>query len=212
MQMQSIRIVADHRTHGHAVGHRGLPLPGGTASLGPSQLASLAVLGIVHAGFGTMSQVVAAAQRLARADWQPTRDLLTDAVASALAEGCLALNEPETPSDEPSFVITQAGTSRLRALLRSSAADGGGSLGRALAALRICFLGALDPETGREVLNDLSRSFQDELETLRRARVSCPAAGGSAGLWIEREIERVEHELGWLERLRPGLGRAAARG
>ena len=182
--------------------------------LAPGDLATMAVLGIVNEGFGTLSQVVSAARSLARPDWQPTGEMLAGAVQAALADGLLTAQDTAQDtgreSTEPRLAILEAGLERLRALLRQPLARGRGSLGRTAAALKICFLGALDRTGGCAVIEDLSRSYGGELEALRLGRRACPAGGAFPCRWIDREIERIEQEVAWLQSLQAELRRGAA--
>lgn len=180
------------------------------SELEPGDLATLAVLGIVNEGFGSLSQVISAARSLARPDWQPTSDMLAGAVQAALQEGLLTIRQETVRGGEPRLEILRAGTIRLQALLRQPPAQGRGSIGRTAAALKICFLGALDRMSGCEVIEDLSRSYRAELEALRHGRSSCPAGGAFPCRWIDREIERIEQEVAWLECLQADLRRGAA--
>lgn len=177
----------------------------GVLAFGAADLATLAVLGIVRDGFGAFSQVASAAKALARPDWQPTDDVLVRAVESALSDGFLTVKDHGGRPPGPRFAITRAGTGRLRALLCAPVENGRGAVRRTVAALKICFLGALDHESACEILEELSVAYRADLEAMQHARRVCPAARGAPGRWIDREIDRVEHELAWLARLQVDL-------
>ena len=173
--------------------------------LGPNDLATLAVLGIVNEGFRSYADVVAAARSIATADWQPTNDLVASAVNRALEDGHLRRDRRAAKAAVPRWTISGTGRVRLGELLRRPAACCRSPHGRAATALKICFLGALDRETGCAVLEDLSHLHRAELRRLREGCASCPATRPYARRWMDREIERVEQEIGWLERLQADL-------
>ena len=174
-------------------------------------LAMLAVLGAVSEGFGTFAEIAATARSIAPCDWQPTRDVLIGAANEALDDGLLCRDDPAERDDRaeragaPRLAISDAGQGRLCDLLRRRAPDCRGPIGRAATALKVCFLGALDPESACGMLEDLSRSLRGDLTTLRQGCGACPARRDYALRCMDREIERIEQEIAWLERLQADL-------
>ncbi len=176
------------------------------AELGPQDLASLVVLGSVNEGFGAFTEIVSAARSIAAPDWQPTGDVLAGAIERALDQEHLWCAENSERAADVRLEISAKGKERLRELLHQPAPCCRRPIGRVAVALKVCFLGALDFRSGRQILEELSHAHRCELSHLRRGCESCPAARAYARLWMDREIERIEQELIWLDRLRDDLG------
>jgi hypothetical protein len=113
------------------------PEPVRRRALGAHDFALMAVLGIVHEGFTRFAEIVPAAKSLAGLDWQPTGDVLAGALENALADGLLIVTEA-------GYALADEGRLRLAELVQASPATERGGTGRTAAALKVCFLGALD--------------------------------------------------------------------
>ncbi len=175
------------------------------ATLGPADLAALVVLGSVNEGFGAFTEIVFAARSIAGPDWQPTGDVLAGAIERALDQGDLWCADRVETAEDVRLEISVKGKQRLRELLHQPAPCCRRPLGRVAIALKVCFLGALDFRSGRRILEELSHAHRCELSHLKQGCESCPATRAYARLWMDREIERIEQELTWLDRLRDDL-------
>jgi Putative AphA-like transcriptional regulator len=178
---------------------RNTPEPVQRRTLDARDFALMAVLGIVHEGFTRFSEIVPAAKSLAGLDWQPTGDVLAGALEDALADGLLV-------ATEAGYALAEEGRLRLAELVQAPPATARGGAGRTAAALKVCFLGALDGETRDLVLDDLTRLQQGQLQALLEGCARCPASGVCARMWIAREIERMRSEIAWLGTLKAELG------
>lgn len=177
----------------------------GCSVFSPGDLAALAVLGIVSEGCATRAEIAGAARAIAAPDWQPTGDLIAGALTRAVDLGHLSGQGVSPGGTGERFTITSAGAGRLRELLARPVPRCRGPVGRAATALKVCFLGALDQPHGCALLEDLSRRHRGELERLRGAATACPASCRYARVWIDREAQRIEQEVAWLESLRQEL-------
>lgn len=177
------------------------PEPVRRRALGAHDFALMAVLGIVHEGFTRFAEIVPAAKSLAGLDWQPTGDVLAGALENALADGLLIVTEA-------GYALADEGRLRLAELVQASPATERGGTGRTAAALKVCFLGALDGDARDLVLDDLTRLQQGQLQALLDGCARCPASGVCARIWIAREIERMRSEIVWLGTLRAELWQA----
>ena len=184
----------------------------GQAELGPRDLAALVVLGSVNEGFGAFTEIVSAARSIAGPEWQPTGDVLAGAIERALDHGHLWCAERAESAEDVRLEISATGKGRLRELLHQPAPCCRRPIGRVAIALKVCFLGALDFQSGRQILEELSNAHRCELRHLREGCESCPATRAYARLWMDREIERIEQELTWLDRIRADLGAGATVG
>lgn len=176
--------------------------------LHPSDLVSLAVLGVVSEGCRTLGEIAAAARSIATCDWQPTTDLLAGSVTKAVEDGFLRAAGPRAARQEIRYRISSSGKAKLRDLLLRHSPRCRDSLGRASIALKICFLGVLDSPQAKQLLEDLTERYLDERRKLRATCSGCPASSGFAGLCIAREIQRLEQEQAWLESLSTNLPEA----
>ena len=201
------RVESSHRRTARRIPSTGGKSTGsnGQGGLEPGGLAMLAVLGTVSEGFGTFPEIVAAARSIAPMDWQPTREVLETSVGTALDHGLLRCDATAERTTATRLALSAAGRGRLRELLRQPAHSCRGPIGRAATALKVCFLGALDPQSGCRILEDLSRSLRGDLESLRQGCVTCPASRAYARQCMDREIERIEEEVAWLRRLQADL-------
>jgi hypothetical protein len=177
---------------------RNTPEPKRRRALGAHDFALMAVLGIVHEGFTRFTEIAPAAKSLAGLDWQPTGDVLAGALEDALADGLLVVTEA-------GYALAEEGRLRLAELVQASPATERGGTGRTAAALKVCFLGALDGEARDLVLDDLTRLQQGQLQALLDGCARCPASGVCARMWIAREIERMRSEIAWLGKLKAEL-------
>ena len=163
------------------------------------------VLGAVSEGLEGFQEIATAARSIAACDWQPTADIVAAAVTRAVADGDLIRQEAPDPATAPRFALSTAGKAHLCALLDRPSPRCRDSVGRTITALKVCFLGALDPARGCAVLETLSAGYRCELQVLRKGCRSCPVGRGYARLWIDREVQRIEQEVAWLEGLRANL-------
>ena len=176
-------------------------------ALTANDLVTLTVLGTVFEGYQSYAHVLTAARSIASADWQPTGDLVTGALAKAINDGYLRVRGRTKSIRTARFAISSAGKARLRELLSRATPRCRDSLGRVATSLKVCFLGALGTEGACALLDDLSQGHLRELQGLRVGCEACPAAQGFAGRCVGREIERLEQELAWLGRVRADLTR-----
>ena len=190
--------------HGHGVRPEALRGPS-QAELGPQDLAALVVLGSVNEGFGAFTEIVSAARSIGAPDWQPTGDVLAGAIERALDLGHLWCAERVESAEDVRLEISVKGKERLRELLHQRAPCCRRPLGRVAIALKVCFLGAFDFRSGQQILEELSHAHRCELSHLKQGCETCPATRAYARLWMDREIERIEQELTWLDRLRDDL-------
>lgn len=161
----------------------------------------MAVLGIVHEGFRRFGEIVPAAKSLARPDWQPTADVLANALDGALEERYLA-------PTKSGYALTRNGRLRLATFVRAPVESARGRTARTATALKVCFLRAVDDNQRDVVIAELARLQEDELRALVEGCAACPSSGRCTRLWIAREIERIRSEIIWLDTLKHELARA----
>lgn len=179
-------------------------------AMSPRDLSLFAILGIVNEGFDQLHQVVAGARNFASPDWQPTGEVVAGAVSDAVSAGLLTRRPSTASAETERLAMTSLGRSRLRALLQTPLPARGGAAPRAAMALKVCFLGALPPKARAEVVSDLCHSHRSELDALRTRCARCPAGRRYARCWMDREVERIEQEIVWLERMSSDLCTANA--
>lgn len=174
-------------------------------------LALVIVLGVVHEGSASLCEIITAAKELAPQHWQPTVDVVSSGIVSALNAGWLRPSSSLDRDDAQHWEITESGRGALRDLLRRSVPRHGDRVSRTCVAAKLSFLECLDPAERSLEVEELARLHREGLEALQRLCEECPARRPSSRRWLHHEIERFEWELAWLDRLRSDMesGRAA---
>jgi len=174
------------------------------ASLEPSDLALLVVLGAAGRAPVPLEELASTAKLLAPRDWQPTTDTIRSAVARALAEGLVAAADQSAGHGADraagaALKTTAPGRRRLRDLLRRPIPCSTGAFMRTCMTVKLCFLDALaQPERGDHA-DLLAHHYREAIDVLRRLeRLPRPLAGPALDQ-MRLEILRLESELAWLD-------------
>jgi hypothetical protein len=69
--------------------------------------------------------------------------------------------------------------------------------------LKVCLLDFLGERDRRDVIRRLADECRAALEAAERSLRRCQATGRYTRLWLRREVERLNGDVAWLERLTP---------
>lgn len=165
----------------------------------------LVLLGSVRAGGARFDAIAATARELAPLHWQPTPDVLEAALGVALDNGLLRMVPGACDAATPLLEITPRGTAAYRALLRRSVPCSAGGPCRTCIAAKLCFLDDLEPGERSMEVDALARLYRQTLTAIRE-RYDAPAPNSAVSRrWLRHEIDRLEWELGWFDRLRAAV-------
>ena len=170
-----------------------------SSQMAPQQTVLLAVLGATQLGYGSVGEIMETAKHVASADWQPTGDVIASCIRDAIEAELVRAEVEDGLDGRCRLQMTDVGTERLFEMLLSSVPVAGG-VGRVCVAMRLCFLGALLPEARSECVAAVRRDYERELAELRRRCSRCPCRNPFVHLWMDREIDRIEWEMAWLDR------------
>jgi DNA-binding PadR family transcriptional regulator len=169
----------------------------GSLSLGA--MLDFAVLGVVSERARTTAEVVAIIQRLGGARFRPTAEVVAGRIV-ALAEAGLLTASGGAPGDGR-WQPAARGRAYLQRLLTTPSALPVDALSTLCAGLKTCFLEMLEPAARQAVLEDLMAAHRRVLSEAQGALSGCAHRCPLLRRCFEREVERWEGELLWLEAL-----------
>jgi DNA-binding PadR family transcriptional regulator len=170
------------------------------ASLSPSEVLDLAVLGVTSERARSAAEVIAAVKHIGAARFQPTADVIVGRVV-ALAEAGLLNATRNASSSEAVWRPSPAGQAYIERLLLRPGGAPVHALAAVCASLRFCFLGLLQPAAREAVVKDLVAAHRRALDEGQAALTGCPCRCGFVQRWLARDVARWEAELCWLEAL-----------
>ncbi|TVR97562.1 MAG: hypothetical protein EA406_09315 [Rhodospirillales bacterium] len=169
--------------------------------LQPQDIHLITVLGTVSEAAASLPAIIAGSRSLAAADWQPTSEPVANCLARAEVAGLVAEAGLAPTGTEPLFTITERGRQALKALLVRSIPSSPGGFVRTCRAAKLRFLGHLDPMQQAWQLKELGRQRRAALDEIFGARTIGTMDWRVRSGWIRHEIEQIEREINWLDRI-----------
>lgn len=181
--------------------------------LGVSDILDLGILGLTALQPMTAPALVSHLRCVGRPLFTPTAEVVGSRIEALSDAGLI-----EEGRNRRALLLrpTAAGRSRLRRLLcRPDDSDSAAQRDQ-LFQLRTSLLDLVDAADRAEVLRDLAQQRRVDLAAAEVAMQTWRANGRYSRLWLRRQVERINADLAWLERLaaRPpesGPGSALAR-
>lgn len=176
------------------------PRPDRTASLQPSDLALLVVLGTAERAPVNFAAIVEAARQLAPRDWQPTADILRTALQGALAAGLVSAQKsakPATANSGDAWQTTPAGRRRIVELLCTPIPQATGGFLRACTGAKLRFLHHLPQPQRLDQAAALALMYRDIFEVLRLVPDLPRPLAGSLLDHLRQEVAGLQTELAW---------------
>ncbi len=168
----------------------------------PTEAIRLAALGLLAGGPRRYGELAVEVRHFASRMLGPTLDVLGPSIEVLRYEGLI---EPIGPRAGPGqsltadseVRLTDAGRRSLEALLTSRLRAPMTDLGRMVVALKLRYLGLLEPEAQRGQLDMLIELAEAELARLRDLEQSQGGSGTLLGDWLAHEIALGEQRLAW---------------
>jgi DNA-binding PadR family transcriptional regulator len=166
--------------------------------LGVNDILDLGILGLTALQPMTATGLVSHLRCLGRPLFTPTAEVVGGRIDALTDDGLIeAVRHRRAALLRP----TAAGRAWLRRLLCRP--DGGESAAQRdqLFQLRISLLDLVDAADRAEVLRDLAQQRRVDLAAAEVAMQTWRANGRYSRLWLRRQVERINADLAWLERL-----------
>jgi len=168
-------------------------------SLGTSDTLDLAILGLTGLYPMTEERLLSLLQRIACPMFHPTPDLIAGRAADLVRRDLLAVTQG---GGEPSLLRpTKAGADHLRRLLATPGPAESAVQHDLVFLLKVCLLDFLSDRDRRDVIRHLADERRAALDVAETAMRRCQATGRYTRLWLRREVERLNDDIGWLEQL-----------
>jgi len=166
-------------------------------------LPDLAVLGITASSPTPVNQVVKISKDLVPDLWNPTGEVIEQAIFRLLGDGLVVASDHQGAPDH--LYVTAGGRDRLRRLLCFDPGYMTSPATLAVEAVQFRFLDVADSDTTDQVLNRLRGRIERRRDELKRRCKAQPAQGRFANLWMTMEQLRLTE----MARLMALIGREA---
>ena len=137
----------------------------------------------------------------------PQIDLMGTSIELLRHEGLVQAMDGMGQEDDATLTLTPAGSRELHHLLTARLRPGS-DLSRLIVALKMRFLGLLEPQQQRAQIDLLAEAAEGELSRLDDLLASLDrecAEDATLGQWLDREISDLEGRLAWLEQFSTNL-------
>ena len=138
----------------------------------------------------------------------PSLDLMGASIELLRYEGLVTsddVKDGDAADDSRILRLTDAGRIELRNLLTASVRAPFNDINRLVVALKMRFLGLLDPAERRMQADILTAASENELARLKDLASEAHPGEESFGAWLAQEIALVETRLSWLKDFRARL-------
>ena len=177
-------------------------------SLMPKEAVRLSALGLLSQGAMSYAAVANEVRHFTTRFWGPTLDVMASSIELMRFEGLIEAEGEAETQGETMLVLTEAGWTELLALLSATVRVPASDFNKLVVALKLRFLHLLPAAEQRNQAEALIEMRQGELARLVDLRASHAGDQSYFLRWLDREIERSEDDLAWLEELRAELASA----
>ena len=167
-------------------------------SLIPSETVRLAALGLLTEGAKSYADLAAEVRHLSARLVGPSLDLLGPSIELLKVEELAASGAGEL------LAITDKGRAELKRLLKASLRGPIGEVNKLIIALKLRFLGVLDPDDRLLQVEMLAETFEQELARLSDLRAHLADRPGLLLDWLDHDISQVGERIAWFHEPAPG--------
>ena len=176
-------------------------------SLMPKEAIRLSALGLLSRGPKSYASVANEVRHFTTRFWGPTLDVMASSIELMRLEGLVEnCTEDGDVSDGDSILrLTDAGRAELNELLSATVRAEASDFSKLAIALKLRFMHLLPVAEQRDQAESLIEMRQIEAARLIDLRATHADEGGHFLRWLDREIDRAQDDLAWLEDLRARL-------
>ena len=164
-------------------------------SLIPSETVRLAALGLLTEGAKSYADLASEVRHLSARLVGPSLDLLGPSIE------LLKVEELAAPGPGELLAVTDKGRAELRRLLKASLRGPIGEVNKLIIALKLRFLGVLDPDDRLLQVEMLAETFEQELARLSDLRAHLADRPGLLLDWLDHDIHQVGERIAWFHEL-----------
>ena len=168
-------------------------------SLMPKEAIRLSALGLLSQGSKSYAALANEVRHFTTRFWGPTLDVMASSIELMRLEGLIEADEEE------SLRLTDAGRVELNELLSATVRAEASDFSKLAIALKLRFMHLLSIDEQRDQAESLIEMRQSEAARLIDLRAAHAEEGGHFLRWLDREIDRTQDDLAWLEELRDSL-------
>ena len=176
-------------------------------SLMPKEAIRLSALGLLSRGPMSYASVANEVRHFTTRFWGPTLDVMASSSELMRLEGLVeAVSDDGNDADGAAILrLTDAGRAELNELLSATVRAEASDFSKLAIALKLRFMHLLPVAEQRNQAESLIEMRQIEAARLIDLRATHVDEGGHFLRWLDREIDRAQDDLAWLEDLRARL-------
>ena len=183
-------------------------------SLMPKEAIRLSALGLLSRGPMSYASVANEVRHFTTRFWGPTLDVMASSIELMRLEGLVeAVSDDGDDGDDGGndadgaaiLRLTDAGRAELNELLSATVRAEASDFSKLAIALKLRFMHLLPVAEQRDQAESLVEMRQIEAARLIDLRAAHADEGGHFLRWLDREIDRTQDDLAWLEDLRASL-------
>ena len=176
-------------------------------SLMPKEAIRLSALGLLSRGPMSYASVANEVRHFTTRFWGPTLDVMASSIELMRLEGLVeAVSDDGNVADGAAILrLTDAGRAELNELLSATVRAEASDFSKLAIALKLRFMHLLPVAEQRDQAESLIEMRQIEAARLIDLRATHADEGGHFLRWLDREIDRAQDDLAWLEDLRARL-------
>ena len=177
-------------------------------SLMPKEAIRLSALGLLSQGPRSYASVANEVRHFTTRFWGPTLDVMASSIELMRLEGLVEnCSEDSDVSDGDSILrLTDAGRAELNELLSATVRAPASDFSKLVIALKLRYMHLLPVAQQRDQAENLVEMRQIEAARLIDLRATHAGEDGLFLRWLDREIDRTQDDLVWLEELSASLG------
>ena len=177
-------------------------------SLMPKEAIRLSALGLLSRGPKSYASVANEVRHFTTRFWGPTLDVMASSIELMRLEGLVEnCSEDGDVSDGDSILrLTDAGRAELNELLSATVRAPASDFSKLVIALKLRYMHLLPVAQQRDQAENLVEMRQIEAARLIDLRATHAGEDGLFLRWLDREIDRTQDDLVWLEELSASLG------
>ena len=177
-------------------------------SLMPKEAIRLSALGLLSRGPKSYASVANEVRHFTTRFWGPTLDVMASSIELMRLEGLVEnCTEDSDVSDGDSILrLTDAGRAELNELLSATVRAPASDFSKLVIALKLRYMHLLPVAQQRDQAENLVEMRQIEAARLIDLRATHAGEDGLFLRWLDREIDRTQDDLVWLEELSASLG------